>query len=61
MTEFHHFKPIKTNQTLIIFVLNILYFGGGFMVLKYIYGIVMIHLLPVNHFLSIDLKMTLST
>jgi len=26
------------------------------MVLNYTYGIVMIHLLPVNHFLSIDLK-----
>ncbi len=24
--------------------------------LNYIYGIVMIHLVPVNHFLSIDLK-----
>ncbi len=26
------------------------------MALNYIYGIVMIYLLPVNHFLSIDLK-----
>ncbi len=43
--------------------LNVLYFFisyfvflGGFMVLSYIYGTLLIHLLPVNHFLSIDLK-----
>ncbi len=31
------------------------------MIQNYIYGIFMIHLLPVNHFFSIDLKMKFST
>jgi len=31
-------------------------FLGDFMVLNYIYGIVMIHLLPINTFMSMDLK-----
>jgi len=34
---------------------------GNFMVLNYIYVIVMIHFLPVNHYLSTDLKITFPT
>ncbi len=36
-------------------------FGGDFMVLNYIYAVVIIHILLVNYFLSIDLKMQFQT